>query len=73
MNSKIEEMTGPKVTPSMELMFKNLGMNIEQLLNETKDREVDTKNVEKLKEYLTARLFERKSELNNSYRNCKMR
>ncbi|KTD59108.1 SidG protein, substrate of the Dot/Icm system [Legionella sainthelensi] len=63
LNSKIEEMTGPKVTPSMELMFKNLGMNIEQLLNETKDREVDTKNVEKLKEYLTARLFERKSEL----------
>ncbi|WP_133134399.1 hypothetical protein [Legionella santicrucis] len=63
LNSKIEEMTGPKVTPSMELMFKNLGMNIEQLLNETKEQDIDTKDVGKLKEYLTARLFERKCEL----------
>ncbi|HAT8105457.1 TPA: protein SidG, partial [Legionella pneumophila] len=63
LQSKIDEMPHTKMSPSMELMFKNLGINVEKLLDETKDNGVDPTNLEAMREYLTNRLTERKLEL----------
>ncbi len=70
LNTKIKEMKSTKLTPSMVLMFKNLDMDIEQILNESKTSEldVDIKDSDKLKKYLADCVLEKKTKLEQDLR-----
>ncbi|WP_115701544.1 protein SidG [Legionella sainthelensi] len=63
LSSKIDVLSSAKISPSMELMFKNLGMNINHILHQTKEKGTDLSNLSDFKQYLSTCLYERRSEL----------
>lgn len=71
LNSKIVDMTHTKMKLSMKLMFKNLGMNIKQILDETKEDGVDPTDLVKFKDYLVYRLQNKRDELRLELRKAK--
>ena len=61
--SKIQGLTDSKISPTIELMFKNLGMDVKQIIEETKEHEIDLADLDNLKEYLNSQLSEIKNDL----------